>query len=181
MPNYCFKEQHENEQVLMVIHRHWFNILIQFFAVILIALAIFGSWILAIIFNPQLFKELGPQTISFIETTALLFVWFYGFLIWIDYYLDVWIITNERIVNIEQKGLFLREASDLEFSKIQDVTTDVIGLIPTVLNYGDVYIQTAGETERFRFRQVPDPYAIKSLIMEQYRKTAEKNNGRSQI
>lgn len=143
----------------------------QFFIVFVLLVAIFGSWLFLLSFYPQLLAEMGTTTINFIETTALLFVWFYGFLIWIDYYLDVWIITDERIVNIEQKGLFLREASDLEFSKIQDVTVDVVGLIPTVLNYGDVFIQTAGEKERFKFRQVPDPYALKSLIMAQYRKT----------
>jgi hypothetical protein len=172
-PNYCFKEQHAGEQVIRIIRRHWFNILIQFFVVIVATLAIFGSWMFILFLYPEILKNIGSQTISFIETTALLFVWFYAFLIWINYYFDVWIITNERIVNIEQKGLFLREASDLEFSKIQDVTTEVIGLIPTVLNYGDVYVQTAGEVERFKFRQVPDPYGIKSLIMERYKKTGD--------
>lgn len=170
-PGYRFKEQHEDEAVIQVIHRHWFNILIQFFVVIVAAILIFGSWLFILFLYPQVLEKIGPQTISFIETTALLFVWFYAFLIWIDYYFDVWIITNERIVNIAQKGLFLRQASDLEFSKIQDVTTEVIGLIPTILNYGDVFVQTAGEIERFKFCQVPDPYALKSLIMEQYRKT----------
>ncbi|MDD5084254.1 MAG: PH domain-containing protein [Candidatus Moranbacteria bacterium] len=167
-PGYHFKDQHDGERIIQIIHRHWFNLLIQFFVVIVAALGVFGSWIFILFMYPALLQQVGVQTISFIETTALLFVWFYGFLIWIDYYFDVWIITNERIVNIEQKGLFLRQASDLQFSKIQDVTTDVVGLIPTILNYGDVYIQTAGETERFKFRQVPDPYAIKSLIMQMY-------------
>jgi len=173
IPKRCFKEQHENERVIRIIHRHWFNVLIQFFIVIIATLTIFGSWIFLLFFYPQLLEKLTPHILSFIETTATLFVWLYSFLIWIDYYLDVWIITDERIVNIQQKGLFLREASDLEFSKIQDVTTEVVGLIPTVLNYGDVYIQTAGEVERFKFRQVPDPYALKSLIMEQYKKTVK--------
>jgi uncharacterized membrane protein YdbT with pleckstrin-like domain len=175
-PGRCFKEQHDGEQVIQIIHRHWFNVLIQFFIVIVATIGIFGSWILLIFAYPQLLEKIGAQTISFIETTGLIFAWFYGFLIWIDYYFDVWIITDERIVNIEQKGLFLRQASDLEFSKIQDVTTDVAGLIPTILNYGDVYVQTAGEAERFKFRQVPDPYALKSLIMKMYKKTENKNS-----
>ncbi len=174
-PKRCFKEQHENERVIQIIHRHWFNILIQFFVVIIAAIAIFGSWLFLLFLYPQLLEKLTPHILSFIETTAILFVWLYGFLIWINYYLDIWIITDERIVNIEQKGLFLREASDLEFSKIQDVTTEVVGLIPTILNYGDVYIQTAGEVERFKFRQVPDPYALKSLIMERYTKSMKSN------
>jgi len=56
--------------------------------------------------------------------------------------------------------------SELELEKIQDVTTDVRGVIPTFLNYGNLLIQTAGERERFIFRNVPDPYEIKDTIMK---------------
>jgi len=107
-----------------------------------------------------------------------MFIWIFFFLIWIDYYFDVWIITNLRIVNIEQKGLFNRSVSEMDFGRIQDVTAEVIGIIPTFFNYGDVFIQTAAETERFLFRQVPDPYHIKDVLMQLqkqrvHQKTAE--------
>jgi hypothetical protein len=95
------------------------------------------------------------------------------FIIWIDYYFDVWIVTNERIVNIEQKGLFSRGISELELENIQDITVEVLGIIPTFLNYGNLYVQTAAEKERFIFKHVPDPYAIKDLIMN-LQKTYEK-------
>ncbi len=39
------------------------------------------------------------------------------------------------------------------------------GLIPTILNFGDVYVQTAAEEERFIFRQVADPFAVKDAVM----------------
>ncbi|MBP6975746.1 MAG: PH domain-containing protein, partial [Candidatus Moranbacteria bacterium] len=109
---------------------------------------------------------LPPLLLLFLLNTFLLFIWLYVFLIWVDYYFDVWIITNERIVNIEQKGLFNREVSELQFSRIQDVTSVVDGFIPTILNFGDVYVQTAAEEERFVFRQIPDPYTIKDMVMQ---------------
>lgn len=90
-------------------------------------------------------------------------------MVWIDYFFDVWIITNERIINIEQKGLFVRTVSELKFSRIQDVTSEVSGMIPTILNFGDVKIQTASEEDMFLFRHVPDPYHIKDVIMERLR------------
>lgn len=95
----------------------------------------------------------------------LLMLWILGFLIWIDYYFDVWIITNERIINIEQKGLFTRDISELRYESVQDVTSSVVGLIPTMLNFGDVSVQTAAKEERFLFRQVGDPFTIKDQIM----------------
>jgi uncharacterized membrane protein YdbT with pleckstrin-like domain len=164
--HYHFREQHTGEEVLHVIHRHWFNLFSHLFSVILAAVAIAGSFLILPVIFPEALDPVNYRLFSFVQNTLVLFVWLYGFLIWIDYYYDVWIITNERIINIEQRGLFVRDMSELNLSRIQDVTTEVKGIIPTVLNYGDVYIQTASETERFIFRQVGDPYQIKDMIMK---------------
>jgi hypothetical protein len=53
----------------------------------------------------------------------------------------------------------------LELENIQDITVEVCGIIPTFLNYGNLYVQTAAEKERFIFKHVPNPYAIKDLVM----------------
>ncbi len=159
-----FQGQHENEQVLRVIHRHWFNILMHFIVVFFCTFFVVGSFSILPLFFPEIVS--GASTLfSFAQNTIFIFIWLYGFLVWIDYYLDVWIVTNERIVNIEQKGLFTRHISELRFSRVQDVTSSVDGLIPTMLNFGDVYVQTAAEQERFVFRQVGDPFAIKDEVM----------------
>jgi len=97
-------------------------------------------------------------------------LWMVSFVIWIDYYFDVWIVTDKRIVNIEQKALFSRVVSELELEKIQDITSDVKGVIPTFLNYGDLYVQTAAEMERFVFHNIPDPYAVKDMVMNLHKK-----------
>lgn len=82
----------------------------------------------------------------------------------VDYYLDAWILTNEKIINIEQKGLFNRVISEQRLYRVQDITSELKGIIPTFLNYGNVYIQTAGEEERFAFKQVPAPYDVVKKI-----------------
>jgi len=65
----------------------------------------------------------------------------------------------------------------LELENIQDITTDVHGVIPTFLNYGNLFVQTAAEKERFIFRNIPDPYSVKDLIMNLQNKVerAEEN------
>ena len=129
-------------------------------------------------FLPLLFPELmeGEMRSLFLfgEITFILAVWLYGFLVWIDYYFDIWIITDERIINIEQKGLFMRQISEADYTKIQDVTAQIEGFLPTVINYGDVYIQTAAEKERFVFRTISRPYQIKDLLMQLARKKKAK-------
>lgn len=171
---YHFEGQKSGEKILKVLHRHWFNVLSHFLVIFLTISLLLGSYfITAVIFDD--FSE--PALINltaFIRNLFFIFLWLLFFVIWIDYYFDVWIVTNERVINIEQKGLFTRVVSELELEKIQDVTTDVCGVIPTLFNYGKLLIQTAGEKERFVFRNIPDPYAVKDLIMKLQNELEEK-------
>jgi len=168
-----FAGQKNGENIILVIHRHWFNILEQMFFVFLMLAALFSGAIYLPLIFPLLAVSPANSFFAFFENFFAMAIWIFFFLIWIDYYLDVWIITDLRIVNIEQKGLFHRSVSELELSRIQDITTEVVGIIPTFLNYGDVFVQTAAETERFLFRQVPDPYTIKDQIMHLQKKRAQ--------
>lgn len=93
-------------------------------------------------------------------------VWLFLFSAFLDYYLDLWIVTNDRIMNIEQHGLFGRTVSELDLTKIQDVTSDIRGIIPTIFGYGDVHIQTAAEEKRFIFEQIPNPHEIRKGILD---------------
>lgn len=178
--NYHFKGQKSGENILLVVHRHWFDILTQFIIIAAMIIVLIGSYFIIPFIFPEIQEAVGDNFLLFLETLFLLFIWIGFFIIFIDYYFDVWIVTNERVVNIIQKGLFSRVVSELELENIQDITTDVRGLIPTFLNYGNLFIQTAGERERFIFRNVPNPYAIKDLIMnlqEEYEKKEGKELG----
>jgi uncharacterized membrane protein YdbT with pleckstrin-like domain len=160
-----FPGQHDGEQVLHIVHRHWFNLAAHFFVVFLLLFISFGSILIFSILFPEAVSGKRAVLISFMENSFLLFIWLYSFLLWIDYYFDVWIITNERIINIEQKGLFVRHISEVDFARIQDISTSITGIVATLLNFGDLSIQTASENERVTFRQVGDPNHLKDAIM----------------
>ncbi|MEI7890478.1 MAG: PH domain-containing protein [bacterium] len=168
--NYHFKDLDESDEILYVYHRNWFYLLQQYFFLILMLVVFVG----AVLYFPLLFPDMLADNYRaatlFFENVVLLALWLFGFLIWVDYYFDVWVITAQRIVNIEQKGLFMRKVSELRYEKIQDVTTQVEGIIPTMLNFGDVKIQTAAEEGEFIFRTVSDPYHVKNIILELQRK-----------
>jgi uncharacterized membrane protein YdbT with pleckstrin-like domain len=177
---YHFKGQKEKEEILLVVHRHWFDILSQFFIILAMLLLLFGSLTFASPILASFNGNLSPGLFLFMAQVFFIFIWLFFFIIWIDYYFDVWIVTNERIVNIEQLGLFSRDVSELELENVQDITVEVLGIIPTFLNYGDLYVQTAAEKERFIFKHVPDPYSIKDLVMnlqKSYEKKEAKDLG----
>jgi len=172
MKKFHFREQEKDEEIFQIIHRHWFDIFIQFLPLIGMLIAI----IFTLSLTMTLFGDEIPSTfIIFLFSFLALCMWLVGSVIWVDYYLDVWIITDRRVVNIEQKGLFLRHISELRYHKIQDVTTEVTGLIPTLLDYGDVYIQTAGTQPRFLFHNIPKPNIIKDKLISLQKHTRKKD------
>ncbi|HAR99884.1 MAG: hypothetical protein US57_C0022G0011 [Candidatus Moranbacteria bacterium GW2011_GWC2_37_73] len=171
---YHFKDLNGTESIVKVLHRNWFYLLTQFFLVFLIGGIFIAGLSWAPAFFPEMFKGQYKPVVAFMENFFVLALWIYSFLIWVDYYFDIWIITTERIINIEQKGMFTRSVSELRFAKIQDITTEVVGFLPTVINYGDVRVQTAGEESEFVFRTVSDPYHVKNIIMELQKKAEAK-------
>lgn len=170
-----FPGQLADETIYRVIHRHWFNILSHFITLFVFTFATLVFFFFTPFFVELLGIELNAALLSFITTTILLFLWLYGFVTWINYYFDVWVITNERVLNVEQKGLFTRVISEVHLGRVQDVTTKVEGFLPTLLNYGDILVQTAGEEKYFHFRNVGDPDAHKDEIVLLVKKIHERS------
>jgi membrane protein YdbS with pleckstrin-like domain len=168
-----FPGKREDEKVLLLLRRHWIILLAHgIVSLILLIVPIGGALILR-----NLIPSLQTTTIYpflvLLFWIYLMFVWSYFFVGWIDYYLDAWIVTNDRIINIEQNGLFNRVISEQRLYRVQDVTAVVSGPIQTFFNFGKVYIQTAAEMERFVFEDVPEPYQVKKIIIELHEKALE--------
>jgi len=118
-------------------------------------------------------SEMYYAVFILLSSAYYLFIVLFTFTNFVDYYLDVWIVTNMRIINIEQKGLFSRVISEKDLDIMQDVTSDVSGFLSTLLEYGDVFIQTAAETERFIFKEVPFAQEVSrriSNLVSEYKK-----------
>ena len=103
------------------------------------------------------------------------FLWIIAFIIWTDYYLDIWIVTDQRLLDIEQKGFFNRVVSELDLKKIQDITSNVSGIIPTMFGYGNIQIQTAAEEKKFELKSIAHPVTARRKIIELYKKAREED------
>jgi len=126
--------------------------------------------------NPGLLA--GPISYPLIILSAsayYLFIWLFFFFSFIDYYLDVWFITNERIIDIQQKGFFSRTISEQRLYRVQDVTSEVHGAVATIFKYGDVYAQTAGSKQRFFFHEIPHPEEVRNIIIKLVERNKKKH------
>jgi len=80
------------------------------------------------------------------------------------YSLNTIVVTNKRVMDNQQKGLFQYALNELEREKIQDITVKINGMFASFLNYGDIEIQSAGTQNKFYFKKLPDPQKIKEII-----------------
>ena len=62
--------------------------------------------------------------------------------------------------------MFARTVAELDLYKIQDITSDVSGIIASIFDYGHVNIQTAGAELRFNFIDVKTPHKLRKEIIE---------------
>ncbi len=159
--------QRPDEKVVLFLRRQWFAVLgIVVAALLLLGVPAGFAWF----FSDRLLALLTHQTLGPVVAVVVCMyvsaVWLFSFLEFTDYYLDTWVITNERVINIEQKGLFNRVASELHLAAVQDVTSEVRGMIATFFDFGDVFVQTAAEKERFEFKNIDHPEQVKELILK---------------
>lgn len=160
-------ELHPGEKIVLEVRRHWFSLLLEtFFLVIFILVPFFILGFLSV----SRLVAIPKFTALFVFGSGawLLVGWMLFFVIWTNYYLDVWIVTDTRIIDVEQHYLFSREISELRLEKIQDVTVEIRGLLATFLRFGDIHVQTAGDVKRFTMRGVPRPERVKEVIFREH-------------
>jgi uncharacterized membrane protein YdbT with pleckstrin-like domain len=155
-----------DEKVIFALHRHGFILFTIAAAFLLAALLPLGVYFLV---KAELLPLFGSE-ILIIFSRLLVFVfylfwWMLFYYAFLDYYLDVWIVTNYRVIGVEQRGLFNRTVAEYKLFRIQDVLAEQKGIFSTVVDYGNVHIQTAGEQEIIELKQIPNPnYVARELI-----------------
>lgn len=79
---------------------------------------------------------------------------------------SVLILTNQRIIYLDQKGFFKRKIIETNLDKIQDVTSRTDGMIRTSLDFGDVVIRTAGAGvgSEIVVKNIAHPYQVQQAI-----------------
>ena len=161
-----------DEEVLKIVRKHWFVIGAELASVILTALI---PIILLTALSTQVpdgffarvhVDNAGPL-ITFAIATWLLLCTFSAFVVWTHYYLDIWVITDRRIIAVEQIHFFNRNVAIFRLERLQDIEFSVKGLIQTFFNYGTLSAQTAGHSEaNFKSTGMPNPDELQAIIQK---------------
>jgi len=155
-----------DEQILLFVRRHWFTLWPAYLTIGLLIILIIGFIVL--FYSLEIDQILGSFSLAVSSAKVLwliilmliLALDLFLFLSWMQYYLDITIVTNKRVIDIEQLTLFKRRVVAADLVSIQDVRAEVRGVFGTLLDLGTVFIQTAGEAPNFKLNDLPHPSAI---------------------
>ena len=133
MRKMIFDGQREGEEVQFVFRRHFLTA--KSGVIFLILMIMIGVGL----------TLLWPNNIMIFETfLALILVGVLGFLYsYMLWYFSIYIVTNQRIRQISQRGLFKKSVVDLGLDKIQSISYGVSGIRARLMGYGTIVIQTA--------------------------------------
>lgn len=155
-----FETREEQEQIILFLRKHFVTNIPW----------IFISFVMFIV--PTIVMTFGvldsiPTNFRFI----FILIWYlvstaYTLESFLTWFFNVYIVTDERIIDIDFYNLTYKEVSDANLDKIEDVTYKMGGVIRTLFNYGDVLIQTAAEITNFDFLAVPYPDKVVKVLQD---------------
>lgn len=159
-------KQKSYEKIIYLLRRDTVTFIPYILLLIILLAAEYGLYYLLKTLFPILFiNQISLAAMLILGSIYTLSVWLFFFTGFVNYYLDMWIITNDRVIDIRQEGLFARTVAELDLFRVQDVTSECKGLFATTFDFGNVYIQTAGEKQRFIFYNIPNPHKIRQEII----------------
>ncbi len=166
-----------DENIVLEVRKHWFVFFSHGFFLAMAAVAPFVAYNIVKNYISINISMSGNPTgiLLFFYSIWLLGLWMSFFVQWTNYYLDVWYVTEKRIIDVEQKRLFHRSVSSLRFDKIQDISIEVKGLIDTFFDIGNIKVQTAAENSAdFVMLHAGSPDRVRNLIFKQHNIESEK-------
>jgi uncharacterized integral membrane protein len=157
-----FDDQFDDEEVLFVFRKHPIvmrkGVIFSSIAVLLGPL-----YVLALTFlTPNNLPSVNFFFLSLAASVVLAGIVFLPS--WITWHFSVYIVTDQRLIQIMQKGIFHRSVVDMSLSQIQMVNYEIAGLEQTVLGFGTIMMQTlVGDLV---IHEVHKPAKIQKKILE---------------
>ncbi len=169
--NVHFDTQATEERIILFLRKHWITnipwLLMTFF------LFAAPSVIFPFIVGQGLLSLLPANFIIVLSLFWYLAVFGFAFVNFISWYFNVYIVTNERIIDVDFLQLLYKQMSSARIERVQDLTYKLGGVVRALFDFGDVFIQTAGEEPNFDFEAVPHPEQVVRTLSELTEKRQE--------
>jgi hypothetical protein len=153
----------EGEQVLQLCRKHWLYLWPNLALLVLIAVAPVALvvWLFSV---AGVLDGVVASIVWLVAAVYLAFSALRIFLAWYAYHNDVWVVTNQRLIDSHKRNPFNLRLSTADLVNVQDMTVSRSGILRTLFDYGDVICQTAAEQQDIMISGVPDPRAVQALV-----------------
>jgi len=155
-----FESQEQRERIILLLRQHWVTQL-PWIAGTFIGLFVplVFQWLPILNFMPA-----NYQLMTVVGWYLLVIAYLYEQ--FISWYYQVFIITDERVIDINFTNLIYKELSEAKIENLEDVTYRQGGVLRAVFNFGDVVMQTAGAEREFMIENVPTPNRVVKILNE---------------
>jgi len=153
-----FQTQGKEEQVVLFLRQH--PIVNVKWGLMSIFMLTFPS---VFIFFPP-FASLPPNFQFVVTAGWYMFVYGYALAKFMGWFFNIYILTDERVVDVDFQNIFFRKISTAKTEEIQDVNIQSSGSFETFFGYGSIFIQTAAEVSQFEFLNIPKPDHVGKIL-----------------
>ena len=170
-----FEWLRQDEWVIDVVQRHWVRLLRQAGVLALILILLLPAAIVLVTTGEGwligLAVALGLPVLGLAGGIG------WEYINWRD---DYFVITTQRVVHIERTGPFSTQQEETSLDNIQDIYEVQPGLAANVLGYGNLILQSAGETIQIDMSYVPEPHRLRQLVFRQIERSRAREVLRTQ-
>lgn len=145
------------EQVLCEIRRHPIGLIGPYFGA---AIVVVGAAVAAVTMPYYLSDFTAPQTklgILLGAGLAVIAALLYVYIATTIYTANRWILTGDSLTQVSQAGLFNSETSQLALEDLEDITIRQVGMLQSLVDFGTLHAETAGNRSKFVFPYCSDP------------------------
>lgn len=164
MSEKLFPNQNPDENVLHIYRRHWVFYVPSFIFALASALILFAVFYIVLKYVAG--QTLGLQIATVGISVGLLLVIALMFYSFVDNYLDIFVITDERLIDIKQHGLFNHATNEIHMLDIENVTANTSGILGAYFKCGDLIVKTAEEGENILVTGIPDVARVARSITD---------------
>lgn len=155
-----FDSQIEGENVLLLLRQH---LVTQWKAVLTILFLIIVPFLVSVL---PIYGVI-PVKFSFLGTILwYLFVMGFTLEVFLNWFYNVYIITDERVVDVDFNSLLYKNISSAQLQNVEDITSTTAGALGAIFNFGDIQIQTSAAVTQFEFKAVPQPERVTAFLNE---------------
>jgi small-conductance mechanosensitive channel len=152
----------QSETIILICRRHWIHLWPK--TVLMAIYAFVPLLVISLILGWQDWYDDVRLFFWLISAAWLLFWALRVYLNWYQYHNDIWVITNQRIVDSIKKHPFSHRLSTADLVNVQDMTVERKGVLQTLLNYGDIVCETASDGGEFVLAGIPRPQDVQLLV-----------------